>query len=159
MCFYVPKVVWSPGCDHGHDEESRNGRDIKIDILEACIWLSEVFRVKSGFYRSTGGYRNPPGGFNGPTWALVEKRRGRQGRAARPSPLVRIGQGEGGGAPLSFLSPSSFPPSPNPTRKGGSPTPGGSRTPPGAPPPGRPHLPLAPLYTGAGGTPKTQQLI
>ena len=25
MCFDVPKVVRSPGCDHGHDEESRNG--------------------------------------------------------------------------------------------------------------------------------------
>ena len=30
MYFDVPKVVRSPGCDHGHDEESRNGRDIKI---------------------------------------------------------------------------------------------------------------------------------
>ena len=38
MCFHVPKVVWSPGCNHGHDEESRNGRDIKIDILEAYVW-------------------------------------------------------------------------------------------------------------------------
>ena len=27
MCFDVPKVVRSPKCDHGHDEESRNGRD------------------------------------------------------------------------------------------------------------------------------------
>ena len=34
---------------------SEYGRDIKIDILEAYIWISEVFRVKSGFYRSTGG--------------------------------------------------------------------------------------------------------
>ena len=34
MHFDVPKVVRSPGCDHGHDEESRNGRDIKIDILD-----------------------------------------------------------------------------------------------------------------------------
>ena len=34
MCFDVPKVIWSPGYDPGHDEESRNGRDIKIDILE-----------------------------------------------------------------------------------------------------------------------------
>ena len=25
MCFDVLKVVRSPGCDHGHDEESRNG--------------------------------------------------------------------------------------------------------------------------------------
>ena len=65
MCFDVPKVVWSAGCDHGHDEESRNGRDIKIDILEAYIWISEVFQVKSGFYRSTGGYRTPPPGGGG----------------------------------------------------------------------------------------------
>ena len=41
----------------------------------------------------------------------------------------------------------------------GSPTPRRSRTPPGAPL-AWPHLlPLAPLYTGAGGTPYTQQLI
>ena len=72
MCFDVPKVVRSPGCDQGHDEESRNGRDMKIDILEAYIWMSEVFRVKSGFYRSTGGLPEPPRGLNGPTWALVE---------------------------------------------------------------------------------------
>jgi len=25
MCFDAPKLVRSPGCDHGHDEESRNG--------------------------------------------------------------------------------------------------------------------------------------
>ena len=65
MCFDVPKVVWSPGCDHGHGEESRNGRDMKIDILEAYIWISEVFRVKSGFYRSTGRLPEPPGGLMG----------------------------------------------------------------------------------------------
>ena len=41
MCFDVPKVVRIPGCDHGHDEESRNGRDIKIDILEGYIRTSE----------------------------------------------------------------------------------------------------------------------
>ena len=62
MHFDVPKFVRSPGCDHGHDEESRNGLDINIDILEAYIWISETFRVKSGFYRSIGGYRNPLGG-------------------------------------------------------------------------------------------------
>ena len=66
MSFDVPKVVRSPGCDHGHDEESRNGRDIKIDILEAYVWISEVFRVKSGFYRSTGRLPEPPGKVNGP---------------------------------------------------------------------------------------------
>ena len=38
MSFDVPKLVRNPGCDHGHDEESRNGRDINIDILEAYVW-------------------------------------------------------------------------------------------------------------------------
>ena len=47
MCFDVPKVVWSPGFDHEHDEESRNGRDIKIDILEHGIRTPEVFREVS----------------------------------------------------------------------------------------------------------------
>ena len=37
MCFDVPKVVRSPGFDHGDDEESSNGRDIKIDILESFV--------------------------------------------------------------------------------------------------------------------------
>ena len=37
MCFDVPKVFRSPGCDRGHDEESRNGRDIKNDILDDVI--------------------------------------------------------------------------------------------------------------------------
>ena len=66
MCFDVLKVVRSPGCDHGHDEESRNGRDIKIDILEAYVWISEVFRVKSGFYRSTEKVTGTPRELNGP---------------------------------------------------------------------------------------------
>src|SRR3954463_11968764 len=65
MHFDVSKLVRSPGCDHGHDEESRNGRDIKIDILEAYIWTSEWFRVKSAFYWSTGGLPEPPPGVNG----------------------------------------------------------------------------------------------
>ena len=38
MYFDVLKVVRSPGCDHRLDEESRNGRDIKIDILDGYIW-------------------------------------------------------------------------------------------------------------------------
>src|SRR5918994_7576003 len=103
MYFDVPKVVRSPGCDHGHDEESRNGRDIKIDILEAYVWTSEVFRVKSGFFRSTGRLPEPPGnlmGLSGPRW-----KRGEEARAGlRAPPPVRIGQGEGGGAPP-FLPP------------------------------------------------------
>ena len=43
VCFDVPKVVRSPGYDHGHDEESRNGRDINIDILDDYVWTSERF--------------------------------------------------------------------------------------------------------------------
>ena len=69
MCFDVPKVVRSPGCDHGHDEESRNGRDIKIDILEGYVWTPERFRVVRAFFRSTGGLPKPPGevlGLSGP---------------------------------------------------------------------------------------------
>ena len=69
MCFDVPKVVQSPGWDQGHDEESRNGWDIKIDILEGYVWTSERFRESSSIYRSTGGLPEPPGesmGLNGP---------------------------------------------------------------------------------------------
>ena len=66
MHFDVPKVVRSPGCDHGHDEESRNGRDIKIDILDDYIWIPEVFRVISEKTREPEGYRNPTGRSNGP---------------------------------------------------------------------------------------------
>ena len=40
MCFDVPKVVRSPRYDHGHEEESQNGRYIKIDILDDYIWTS-----------------------------------------------------------------------------------------------------------------------
>ena len=46
MCFDLPKVFRSPRCDHGHDEETLNGRHMKIDILEGYVWISEVFRVK-----------------------------------------------------------------------------------------------------------------
>ena len=66
MCFDVPKVVQSPGYDHGHDEESRNGRDIMIDILDDYVWTSEGFRASSDKYRSTGGLPEPPGECNGP---------------------------------------------------------------------------------------------
>ena len=44
MYFDVPKVVRSPGCDHGHDEGSRNGRDINIDILDDYIQISNEFQ-------------------------------------------------------------------------------------------------------------------
>ena len=100
MHFDVPKVVRSPGCDHGHDEESRNGRDVKIDILEAYIWISEVFRVKSGFYRNTERVTGTPREPYGPSWALVERRKGHpKGAAHLPPPLVLLGLGEVAGHP------------------------------------------------------------
>ena len=58
MCFDVLKVVRSPGCDHGHDEESRNGRDY--------VRTPEVFREVSDIYWSTGGLPEPPGKYIGP---------------------------------------------------------------------------------------------
>ena len=66
MCFDVPKVVRSLGYDHGHDEESRNGRDIKIDILDDYVWTSEWFRVVRAFFQSTGRLPEPPREVNGP---------------------------------------------------------------------------------------------
>ena len=54
MSFDVPKLVRSPGCDHGHEEESRNGRDIKIDILDGYIRTSERFRVVRVFLEYQG---------------------------------------------------------------------------------------------------------
>ena len=77
MCFDVPKLVRSPGFNHGRDEESRNGRDVNIDILEAYVWTSEWFRVKSGVYWSTGRLPEPPGGI----WALLGLS-GREGKEA-----------------------------------------------------------------------------
>ena len=59
MCFDVPKVVRSPRCDHGHDEESQNGRDINIDILDDYVWTSEGFRESLGIYGSSGRLPEP----------------------------------------------------------------------------------------------------
>ena len=65
FCFDVPKVVRSPGYDHGHDEESRDGRDTKIDILDGYVRTPERFRKVSDIYQSTGGLPKPPGGLMG----------------------------------------------------------------------------------------------
>ena len=152
MCFDVPKVVRSVGCDHLHDEESRNGRDIKIDILDDNVWTPEWFREVSDIYRSTGGYRNPSG-TNGPCWALVERERGWPGQEARPLPLSPNRTRKGGAAPpLAFPLSHSFLPPPSWTRKGrGKPT--WSRFPPprARHPLGRPLL-LPPFIYGGGGT-------
>ena len=81
MCFDVPKVVRSPGCDHIDDEESQNGRYIKIDILEAYVWTSEWFRVSPGIYRNTGRLPEPPEkymGLIGPYGNRGERPKGRR---------------------------------------------------------------------------------
>ena len=65
MCFYVPKVVRSPGYDQGHDEESRNGRDIKIDILDDYIRTPDEFRWSPDIYRSVGRLSEPLGRYMG----------------------------------------------------------------------------------------------
>ena len=116
MCFDVPKVLWSPRWDQGHDKESRNVRDIKIDILEGYIRTSERFRVFRVFFRVRESYENS-------YWALMghtgKERKGQKGGRTPPHGLVRIGLGRGG-APF-LPSPSPFPsPTPygrwNPTR-------------------------------------------
>ena len=61
MSFDVPKLVRSLGCDHGHDKESRNGRYIKIDILDGYIRTPEVFRVISEKTGVPEGLPEPPG--------------------------------------------------------------------------------------------------
>ena len=86
MSFDVPKLVRSPGCDHGHDEECRNGRDIKIDILDGYIRTPEVFRVISEKTGVPEGYRNPPGKVMG-LMGLSGEREGQPGGATRPLPL------------------------------------------------------------------------
>ena len=62
MDFDVPKVVQSSGFDHEHDEESLNGRDIKIDILDDNVWTSEGFRVKFGHIPEYRGVTGTPRG-------------------------------------------------------------------------------------------------
>ena len=61
MLFDVPKVVRSPGWEHGHDEGSRNGRDIKNDILDNVIRTSERFRVIRVFFGVPESYGNSSG--------------------------------------------------------------------------------------------------
>ena len=68
MCFDVPKVVRSPRCDHGHDEESRNGRDIKIDILDHVIRTPEVFQIILDKTRVREGLPERPGEVIGLSW-------------------------------------------------------------------------------------------
>ena len=94
MYFDVPKFVRSHGCDQGHDEESRNGQYIKIDILDGYILTPERFRKSLGIYRSSGRLPEPPGkymGLIGPYW---KGGRRSKGGGAPPIP-IRIGRGAG----------------------------------------------------------------
>ena len=86
MSFDVPKIARSPGYDHGHDEESQNCRDVKIDILDDYVRTPEWFWGFSDIYRSTGGLPEPPGGLLG-LMGPSGKEEGRPGQAARPLPL------------------------------------------------------------------------
>ena len=98
----------------GRDEESRNGRDIKIDILDHVIRTSEVFRIVSGKNGVPEGLPEPSGelmGHIGPWWR--EREAARAGRT--PSPLGPYWTREWGVAPP-FPTPSpspSLPPSPS----------------------------------------------
>ena len=60
MCFDEQKVVRSTVFDHGHDEESRNGRDINIGILDDYIRTPDEFRGSPDNYQSAGGLSEPP---------------------------------------------------------------------------------------------------
>ena len=120
MSFDVSKLVQSPGCDHGHNEESRNGQDIKIDILDGYIRTPEVFRVISEKTGVLEGYRNPPGEVMGLMGLSGERERGSQEGPRAPSPSGLNWTRRGGAAPP-FPSPfSSFLPPPSRTRKGES---------------------------------------
>src|SRR3954469_19980504 len=107
------------------------------------------------------GLPEPPGKL----WAIMGhegREKAAPGGGASPPPMRSPNwTRRGGAAPLSFSLSLSFP-SPSPILVGlgkGSPTPTGRRTPPPLARLSRPaSLPLAPLYTGAGGHPKETQV-
>src|SRR3954467_14622132 len=157
MHFDVPKVVRSPGWDQRHDEESRNGRDIKIDILEAYVWTSETFRVKSAILPEYRGVTGTPRGLLGHS-GPKERREERRKRWPRAPPLPSPNRTREGGRRPPFPS---SPPLSSPLLlfQVGVLFPVGVGLPIGAPRTRPAGLPLAPLYTGAGGHPKTHKLI
>ena len=87
----------------GCDEESRNGRDIKIDILEGYIRTSERFRVIWVFFGVQESYGNT-------YWALLghtgKKEKGLKDGRTPPQGLVRIGLGKGAHPSFFLLPPS-----------------------------------------------------
>ena len=101
MHFDVPKVVRSPGCDHGHDEESRNGRYVKIHILDdmvrprgqahgAISQCKRSFAGKRSFVEARGPNAGDPG-----VWPWARRRGpwrlGQTPRIVAFGPGVRVG--------------------------------------------------------------------
>ena len=97
------------------------------------LYWTTIFGHRNGsggyrMYTRVPGVTGTPRGLNGPHGPKVGKRRGGQGRPRTPSPSSPNWTRRGAAPPFLLLL-SSFPPSLNPTRKGGIPTPTGSRTP------------------------------
>src|SRR3954464_335638 len=84
LCILMYQGVRSPGCDHGHDEESRNGRDIKIDILDGYVRTSEWFRVVSDITGVPEGLPEPPPGGSRGLIGPGGRERAAPGGGARP---------------------------------------------------------------------------
>ena len=110
MSFDVPKFVRTPGSQHGHDKRTRNGRDIKIDILDDYIRTPEEYRVISEKTGVPGGLPEPPGRVLG-LMGLRGKERGAASMGRAPPPPSGPNWTRRGAAPPLFPSPSppSFP--------------------------------------------------
>ena len=76
MLFGVPDEI---------TEESLNGREVNIDILEGSIRTPEGFWSVSGTYRSTGGVTGTPRGKIWAIWAIGGRQTSPQGAAAPPT--------------------------------------------------------------------------
>ena len=74
-------------------EESQNGREVKIHILEGCIRTSEWFRVIQAFFRSTGRLPEPPGKDMGLMGHRREANQPTRGWCAPPWAGGRLGLG------------------------------------------------------------------
>ena len=109
-----------------------------------------------GYIPEYRGVTGTPRGVYWAYWALVGEEEGWQGRPRAPSPLSPNRTRKRGRRPPFLFSPSPFLLQQG---KRGSPTPGGSRTPPGAPLGPAAPPPLPPLYTEARGHPMTHKLI
>ena len=160
MHFDVPKLVRSPGCEHRHNEESRNGRDIKIDILDDYIRTPELFRVISEKTGVPEGVPEPPGEVLGLSGPEGRERAAAQEVAPPPRPSPNWTRGRGC---ASFFLPFSLPlpclllllhgRTPSWTRKGGILLPVGVGLPPWCAPLGRRPPPPWLLYIRGRGAP------